>query len=278
MEETKNLTLEELEQTKLNLEKENEYLKMRKMDIALYQKAFEKYVAHEYGKARLTYDKLYNHPEYYTKWRNTFFDSQIKLIESGLQVRHPSQELGISLADRRKQNTKTRSFLTPSAESNKQNFINNDSFTTVTEVSSSYVYSPHYYELELNGICKFSELLFDENNPSKKPTYLNVDTPTAIIGYCDSVKATNNKFQLHLVDPYGECLFPPFDITPEEAELALGRICIVNCAYNHYAKEPKLMELQILPFTLTEKLGEYETDTVVVERNPKINYQPLTYM
>ena len=276
MEEKKNLTLEELEQEKKSLEQENEYLKMRKMDVALYQKAYEKYTVKE-NKSHLTYDRLLDHPDYYTKWRNTFFDSQIKLIESGIFVRSPEadeektlEELAYLVERRRKY--EQMDVWTPLTEAERLER------KEVKKYWNSYVYSPNDYENFLEGVCKFSELKYDSNNPNKKPTYMDIDMPWSILGYCDSIKATDGKFQLHLVDPRGECLFAPFDISPEEAELALGRICVVNCAYNHYATEPKLLELQILPFTLNEKLGEYTTDTVVIRRYPKINYQPFAYL
>lgn len=277
MEDNRTLTLEELEQEKYNLEKENEFLKMRKMDVALYQKAFEKYVACEFGKPSLTYDKLYKHPDYYTKWRNTFFDSQIKLIESGIFVRRPDDTEEKTLEElnylvERKRYYSTLDLWTPlSKEEIKEQ-------KETMKYGSDYVYSPNKYEDFSQGITKFSELIYDEKNPSKIPTYLNVDMPWAIIGHCDSVKSVDGKYQLHLTDPYGDCLFPPFDITAEEAELALGRICVVNCAYNHYATEPKLLELQILPFTLTEKLGEYTKDTVIIRRYPKINFKPWAFL
>ena len=276
MEEKKNLTLEELEQEKKSLEQENEYLKMRKMDVALYQKAYEKYAVKE-NKSRLTYDRLLDHPDYYTKWRNTFFDSQIKLIESGIFVRNPEadeektlEELAYLVERRRKyEQMDVWAPLTEAERTERKE---------VKKYWNSYVHSPADYEKFLDGVCKFSELKYDSNNPNKKPTYMDVDMPWCILGYCDSIKTKDGKFQLHLVDPHGECLFAPFDISPEEAELALGRICVVNCAYNHYATEPKLLELQILPFTLNEKLGEYTTDTVVIRRYPKINYQPFAYL
>ena len=246
----KNLTLEELELERNNLQEENDYLKMRKMDVALYQKAFEKYV-YNTGKHTLTYDKLLDHPDYYTKWRNTFFDSQIKLIESGIIIRLPDEPADKTLAEltqivKRKRELDDKGYQKTKEECKEYREIKN--------YGTAYLYSPKTYEGNLKGICKFSELKYDENNPHKKPTYLDVDHPWPILGYCDSVKAIDGKYQLHLTDPYGECLFPPFDITADEAELALGRICVVNCAYNHYAAEPKLLELQILPFTLTEKL------------------------
>lgn len=273
--ENTNLTLAELERKKEQLIKSIEFLKLRKMDVALYQKAFEKYVANTL-KHRLTYDRLLDHPEYYSKWRNTFFDSQIKLIETGLFVKWPNEKDDKTLAELtqimdRKRVLTSKPICSLSIDELKEH-------KKVFNYSNTYVYSPSVYESKLNGICKFTELMHDENNPNKKPTYIDVDYPWPILGYCDSVKAVNGKFQLHLIDPYGECLFPPFDITPEEAELALGRICIVNCAYNHYATEPKLLELQILPFTLTEKLGEYVIDTVIIRRSPKINYQPFAFL
>lgn len=276
MEEKKNLTLEELEQEKKSLEQENEYLKMRKMDVALYQKAYEKYAVKE-NKSHLTYDRLLDHPDYYTKWRNTFFDSQIKLIESGIFVRSPEETTEKSLAERkyiveRGRELKKRDYSIPFTPNEKQEYEESKKYT------NACVLSPESYERNMDGLCKFSELKYDFNNPNKKPTYMDVDMPWCILGYCDSIKTTDGKFQLHLVDPRGECLFAPFDISPEEAELALGRICVVNCAYNHYATEPKLLELQILPFTLNEKLGEYTTDTVVIRRYPKINYQPWAFL
>lgn len=281
-----NISLEELEMKKKNLEKENEYLKIRKMDIELYRKAFEKYTANPLHRKELTYDKLYNHPEYYTKWRNTFFDTQIKLIESGIYVEDYRFRTDRTLEEIQKTNERKRECekdihtirTTHAIVKNQGDNMKYEEYMEARKHSSSYLYSPAEYEQFLDGICKFSELKLDVNNPSKERTYLDVDHSWIILGYCDSVKAVDGKYQLHLIDPYGECLFSPFDITPEEAELALGRICVVHCAYNHYASEPKLLDLQILPFTLTEKLGEYTKDTVVIRRYPKLNYQPFAWL
>ena len=263
-------TLEELEQKQSELEREIEYLQMRKMDLSLYQRAYEKHVI-ERGRLDLVYGKLCNHPDYYTKWRGTFFDTNIRLIESGVFVRYPKEELGKSIAERRRDRTK---MVYP-----KEFYYNiNAGNVKKEQVDSAYLYSCGNYETALMGVCKFDSLLWDPANPDKEPVGVDSDMVYhPIVGFCNAIKENNGKYQLHLVDPFGECLFAPFDLTPEEAELALGRICIVNCAYNFFAAEPRLMELQILPFTLTEKLGDYETDTTIIERSPKLNYTPFAY-
>ena len=281
-----NPTINELELEKANLENENKYLKMRKMDAELYRKAFEKYEVEMRG-THVLYDRLCNHPDYYTKWRGTFFDTQIKLICSGIFVEYPDLRTDKTLEEIKQLNNKSviqeriwdikSGKITNTMNEKLSSTMSMDEYLYARRFGAAVLYSPAKYERFLDGICSFSELMLDPNNPSKKPVYKDVDFPNNIIGLCDAVKAVDGKYQLHLTDPYGECLFPPFDITAEEAELALGRICVVTCTYNHYATEPKLFELQILPFTLTEKLGEYTKDTVVIRRYPQINYQPFPW-
>lgn len=246
MEDYKNMSLEELEVLKEELEKENNKLVVRRTDVDLYQKLYEKYVSDSCFLVELNYGKLCDHPDYYTKWRNTFFDKYNRLIHRGIYTRYSDEPVGLSIPERKK--IRQAKQFCPDETSN---------LLTLCRM----------YDICCNGIGTFESLLRTPENMHSKPVGLDIDCIDPILGFCDAVKKTDGRYQLHLTDPTGDCLFPPFDITAEEAELALGRICVVTCVYNFFAAAPKLWELQILPFTLTEKLGEYDTDTIIIERD-----------
>jgi len=245
-----NMSLEELNKLKETLEQEKETLKTRRADVSLYQKLYEKY--HTWGTysySELQYGKLCNHPEYYSKWRNTFFDKYNRLIHTGIYTRYDDEPMGLSIAEKREYRKKRPK-----------------EYKSIDEVNNLMT-KCSYYEAYCEGVSTYDSLLRTPNNPKPQKLGKDLDTLPSILGYCDSVRKVDGRYQLHLIDPSGECTFPPFDITAKEAELALGRICVVTCACNFFYAEPKLWELQILPFTLTEKLGDYETDTVIIERD-----------
>lgn len=248
MEEYKNMTLEELNRVKEELEKEKEFLNKRRADVDLYQKLYEKYNRwHTFSYSKeLYYGRLCDHPDYYTKWRNTFFDKYNNVIHGQIHTRYEKEPTGLTVPERAKYRENAY----------KACKHTNDLLTTCDT-----------YEICCQGIGSFDSLLKTKENMHQKPVGKDLDRITPILGYCDAVKEVDGKYQLHLTDPTGDCTFPPFDISAEEAELALGRICVVSCAYNFFAAEPKLWEMQILPFTLKEKLGEYETDTIIIERD-----------
>ena len=233
MEEYKNMTLEELNRVKEELEKEKEFLNKRRADVDLYQKLYEKYNSYS-GLHELRYGKLCNHPDYYTKWRNTFFDKYNRVLHGQIHTRYATEPIGLSITQRK----------TYRKEKDKY-----------CDHTNNTIFQCDGYDIHCRGIGTFDSLIKTKENI------------IPILGYCDAVKEVNGKYQLHLTDPSGDCTFPPFDISAEEAELALGRICVISCAYNFFAAEPKLWEMQILPFTLKEKLGEYETDTIIIERD-----------
>jgi len=248
MEEYKDMSLEELTKIKEELEQEKEFLTMRRADVELYQKLYEKYnMWHTFSYSKdLYYGRLCCHPDYYTKWRNTFFDKYNRVIHGQIHTRYEGEPTGLSIPERQEYRKKTFKFC---------------------KATNNLLTPCRMYDICCKGIGTFDSLLKTKENMHQKPVGKDLDSITPILGFCDAVKEVDGKYQLHLTDPSGGCTFPPFNITAEEAELALGRICVVSCAYNFFAAAPKLWELQILPYTLTEKLGEYETDTVIIERD-----------
>lgn len=274
-----NLTIEELTTILNDAKKESEFLKLRKKDVALYYAAYKKYLSDEhvediyeaklkeyadtadmqdiyYHRApflySLPYGRLCDHPEYYTKWRCSFFDTNINLITTGIYQRHPNSSPNETILDRK---AELRSKYPEGAR--KSNLATCDSYDSL-----------------LSGITSFSALIRECESNRRDKAITSYDTYASIIGYCDAIREEDNKYQLHLVDPTGDCLFPPFDITEEEARLALGKICVVNCIYNA-TRLPRLLELQILPYNLYQKLGDYETDTIIIVREPEYNAMPL---
>ena len=245
MNEYKNMSLEELNKIKEELENEKELLNKRRADVDLYQKLYEKYNSYS-GLNELRYGKLCNHPDYYTKWRNTFFDKYNRVLHGQIHSRYATEPTGLSINQRK------------AYRKEKDKYCDH---------TNNIIFPCENYDICCKGVGTYDSLIKTKENMYTKPVGKDLDRISPILGFCDAVKEVNGKYQLHLTDPSGGCTFPPFDITAEEAELALGRICIVSCVYNFFAAEPKLWELQILPYTLTEKLGEYETDTVIIERD-----------
>lgn len=89
---------------------------------------------------------------------------------------------------------------------------------------------------------------FGERNPYE-------ERPGALIGYCDMVAPSSDGPIIRITDPYGSITFPPLKKTPYEVAVNwIGQIITVNALYKYQRKNPRVMKVQVLPFTLKEDL------------------------
>lgn len=76
-----------------------------------------------------------------------------------------------------------------------------------------------------------------------------------IIGYCDSAASSDEGVRIHLTDPYGEVLLPPFYHMPADLIVCyVGKMLLTRLSFTYDG--PVLHEVVTLPFTLTERITE----------------------
>lgn len=74
-----------------------------------------------------------------------------------------------------------------------------------------------------------------------------------IIGYCDSATSCDEGVRIHLTDPYGEVLLPPFYHMPADLIICyVGKMLLIRIDF--VTDGPVLREVVTLPFTLTERI------------------------
>lgn len=75
-----------------------------------------------------------------------------------------------------------------------------------------------------------------------------------ICAYCDMILPTPNGPIIHVMDPYGEYIFPPSkSITNNEANSLVGYIVKFNCVMKYGQNEYEILGYEKLPYTLYEK-------------------------
>lgn len=92
---------------------------------------------------------------------------------------------------------------------------------------------------------------------------LKEDLIGTVVAYCDSAMSTGQGVNLHVKDPTGETTLSKLPVSAAAAQQAAGHIIFATFGYNYYHENPSLMELRILPYSLTEEMGEYDKDTVI---------------
>lgn len=187
-----------------------------------------------------SYSMLHHRSDYDEKWKGTFFDTEKELIVNDLYTTHPDliREKGRPMRLR-------------------------------------YLYSPLSYEgandfatvgfqvVEKEFLDNIRQMYTYENKPDG---YFFCDHDVYYIGYCDSVtEEDDGAYRIHLVDPYGSCTSMPIRVSKEVIEQAFGKICILASFSNVLLEEQIFKELQILPYTLREKIGNHGKDTVVIQ-------------
>lgn len=94
----------------------------------------------------------------------------------------------------------------------------------------------------------FKYHFFEELGMRKKQTF-------EFLGYCDSASGTEQGVRIHLIDPYGEVLLPPFFGMPSDMiMLYIGKMLIVKADFT--PEGTFIKEVATLPFTLTERITE----------------------
>lgn len=74
------------------------------------------------------------------------------------------------------------------------------------------------------------------------------------VGYCDKAFGTPEGARIHLCDPTGEVILPPFQGMCDLMEIYVGKILFVKVSFGPF--EAKTLEVGTLPFTLTERITE----------------------
>lgn len=171
---------------------------------------------------------LCEHPEYETKWKNTFFDWMKGQIVYHLNTL-PTEERVNGC-----QVIWHEYFLKNGAKS---------PFENIHLFNIEWVRRHAYYRLESDICVKY-------------------------IGLCDSASCIDGVSTIHLVDPSGNAYFYGLDLAPEIIKEATGHICTITCVYNYFEEgKYRLKEFEVLPFLLREKIGAYPEEAIIDKRN-----------
>lgn len=218
--------------------KEEERIRLRYCDRWEYTKAAT--LLHE---SKDIYNTEYNmscilceHPEYYEKWKGTIFD------QKGAGVIYRS-----ILFDEE-------------SRRNEEGYIK--------KVGRQLAW--HEYHLKNGAKSPFEDLeIFDIESLIRKSQYdLDADICVKYVGYCDSASMIDGEATVHLVDPSGDVYFRGIDITTEQLQKAIGSMCAISCLYNYYEEgRYRMLEFEILPFSLNERTGKYPEDTIRIKKN-----------
>ena len=186
------------------------------------------------------FSMLHHRKDYDEKWKGTFFDIEKELIVNDLYTTHPDliREKGKPMHLR-------------------------------------YLFSPNSYEDANDTATVGFQLVSKEflDNIRRMYTYENkpdgyffCDHDQYYLGYCDSVtEQEEGIYRIHLVDPYGSCTSMPIHTSKDVIEQAFGKICILATFSNVLLEEQIFKELQILPYTLREKIGNHGKDTIIIQ-------------
>jgi len=172
---------------------------------------------------------LCDHPEYYMKWKGTFFDKEHDLANYLLTK---ADDCG-----------------------NNGNLVKGRPLIW------------HKYCLKNGAKSPFENLdVYSFEFIRRAANYrLDSDYCVRYIGYCDSASCADGLTTVHLIDTYGDAYFNNIELPPELVNASVGRMICLTCAYNYFEKDEfRMMKYQVLPYTLTEKLGEYKEDELVV--------------
>ncbi len=228
----------ELKEIREKAIKDDERMRQRYCDRWEYTKAAT--LLHEF---KDIYNEEYNmscvlceHPEYYEKWRGTIFD------QKGASVVYHS--------------------LLFDEESRR------DEKDYVKKTGRQLIW--HEYHLRNGAKSPFEDLeVFDIESLCRKSQYdLDADICIKYVGYCDSASMIDGEATVHLIDPSGDVYFRGVDITAEQLQEAIGSMCAISCLYNYYEEgRYRMLEFEILPFSLSERTGEYPDDIIRIKKN-----------
>ena len=180
---------------------------------------------------------LCEHPEYYGKWKGTFFD----LMDGGMSY-------GFTIL----------------VEQDKQECEEN----YVKKFGRNLVW--HKYYMKNGAKSPFEDMRYFDYEFIRRASDYDIDSDICIkyVGLCDSASYIDGTATVHLVDPSGDAVFYNVDVSPDMLGDAIGKICTISCVYN-YCEEGRyrMLEFEVLPFTLQERLGSYPEDVVRVRKN-----------
>lgn len=175
---------------------------------------------------------LCEHPEYNEKWKGTFFD------RLGGGVVH--------------------------------NMLTAEGDEDVLKFRQGRQLVWHRYYLKNGAKSPFEHLKVFDIEWVKRQSYFDIDNDICIkyIGFCDCASNLDGNSTIHLVDPSGDAYFYNIDVPADVICESIGKMCTITCVYNYDEENRyRMLEFEILPFTLTEKLGGYPEDAVKVKRN-----------
>ena len=172
---------------------------------------------------------LIRNPDYYSKWRGTFFDEHHRFVSECLV-----------------------------------------SYNKKCAGRNMYVeehLEEHYYNVVYGAKSKWEDMSNPNIGMGKLRKMFGTsaadDRVCYYVGYCDSVLCDGDQVKMHIIDPNAEVTFEDVKVPQEIVSQAVGRMCVLGYAYNFFDEKARFLELQILPYTLTEKIGEYEDDVIV---------------
>lgn len=177
--------------------------------------------------------RLCEHPDYTDKWRGSFFDKEIRYVKHGL------------LCQKKEEYS-----------------------------SRGYQVIWHDYFLKNGAKHPFEDLdvISYEAAERRNEMDLNADKCVTYVGFCDSISCIDGVTTVHLVDPSGDTYFYNLDIPADIAGAAAGHMCSMTCAYNYQDEgNYRLIEFEVIPYTLYESEGNYHTDSILYKKNIVIN-------
>ena len=172
----------------------------------------------------------------YGEWRHTFFDVQHRLMNGPISVY--------------------------TANPNAESMVENIKYMNIAE---------HIYHKEYGTLIPGDDARYIEDDGFFYHN-LKEDFIGTVVAYCDSASSTEQGVNLHVIDPTGETTFYHLPVPAVAAEQASGRMVFATFGHNYYREEPTLTELQILPYTLKDKLGDYTQDTIKYRVNGVSTY------
>lgn len=173
--------------------------------------------------------QLCEHYDYSDKWRKSFFDKEACYVK---------------------------------------NFILHDQQKRYCSVGRQVIWHEYFLKNGAKHPFEDFDVISYEAADRKREISIDADRCVTYVGFCDSVSCIDGLTTVHLVDPSGDTYFYNLDIPADIAGAAAGHMCSMTCAYNYHDEgNYRLVEFDVIPYTLYECEGNYYTDLLCYKKN-----------